>query len=383
MRFDSVTLYKPKNGKTYCFKIPSWMKPDKRHYNTRESVKKDAEKVRDDFLTQLQSSANDQVYEEAYLDKAIDSYLVSKAYFAKRSFSQYRTTILDFKKFIVEKLGKIPRLQEIKKPMIEEFLAAMKCKVGHRRGLRVNPHTRNDRRNYLTNFFINAVDNGWLEKNPVKKISKIPEPESVHPEPLNTTEVKKLLDDLKRIKRETKYQHKCYYEITAIAYYAGARISEVLHLFKSDIEFNNKRIFLHNKPIGVVSYYTKTKRGWHTPIVPELEEILRKWTRKVRDNPSQLLFPNSNGNPIKYDLCYNVVVASMARVGLPAEKPFHRGRHTFASIASKNDVKEQFVQGALGHKSNIMTRHYTHVSPEEIANKFSQLSYGQNKEGKA
>jgi integrase len=378
MKFDNVTLYKPSGGKTYCFKIPNWAKPNKRHFNTRQAIKKEAEKVRDDFLTQRLSRVNNQTFTEAYLDKVIEVYLTAKGYLARRSFKAYRSTILEFKDFVTSKLGKVPGIQDIEKPIVEAYLQGLLDK-----GL--SPHTRNDRRNIITNLFGYAVDNNWLEKNVVTKISKIPEPDSAHPAPLSEDEVESLLNECKRMKKDNRYQIKCYYEIMAIIFYAGTRANEVTHLLKTDIEFIQHRIFLHNKMIGKEIYRTKTKRDWYTPIVPELKPILEKWLMKVKDNPSPLLFPNSNGKPIKIDHIYNEMKKAMQRIRFTPDRissPLHRGRHTFASLTRKNGAEEPLVQGALGHKTNTMTRHYTHLSSEHIMKEFSKLSYGQSKKGK-
>jgi len=392
MKFDIVTLYKPKNCKTYCFKVPTWAKPDNRHFNTHQPVKKDAERVRDEYLTQLWNRVNNQTYTEAYLDRVIETYLESKKYLAETSFKKYRQTVQEFKDFIVSRLAKIPKIQEIEKPLIEAYLQNL-LDNGK------STQTRNDKRNILTNLFIYAVDNKWLLTNPVKKIKKIDETESEHPEPLNQEEVGTLLNYLKNLNLTIKkYRCKCYYEIMAVVYYAGLRISEVTHLFKADIDFVLYRIAIHNKILskeysGRISeggqkiakeYQTKTKRNWYAPIVPELEDILKQWLAKVKNNPSPLLFPNLNGCPIDTDDIYKVVKKAMIKLGFPPDKvnrPLHRGRHTFASI-TRQKVEEALVQQALGHTSNIMTRHYTHLAPDHIRNKFKGLSYGQGEKGK-
>lgn len=378
MKFDKVGLYKPKGCKTYCFKIPMWAKPNKRHFNTRQSTKEEAEKVRDDFLTQKHNQVQGIIFNEAYLDKAIEAYMVAKGYLAKRSFTAYRGTVLGFKDFVAGKLGRIPKVQEIKKPLCEEYLQGLSDK-----GL--NPHTRNDKRNIIANFFNYTVDNDWLLKSPIKKIPKITEPESEHPEPFNEKEVEMVLNELKRMKKNKRYKHKCYYEIMAIAYYAGARITEVTNLLRSDIDFNNYGIKLHNKTVNGEIYNTKTKRNWKPPITSELEPILRNWLKVTQGNPSDLLFPNSNGKPIKYDHIYNTIKRVIMGLGFSPDKiikPCHRARHTFTSNQRRAGVDESLVQQALGHKSNIMTRHYTHLDPKYVRDRFNKVSYGQGKKGK-
>lgn len=109
-----------------------------------------------------------------------------------------------------------------------------------------------------------------------------------------------------------------------------------------------------------------------------LESILRDWFKKTGESESELLFPNSKGNPIKNDMVAVKVKNVMRDLGFPAEKlkkPLHGGRHAFASYAMESGVPEQVVQKALGHKSNIMTKHYTYLSPEHMKEQFDKLSY--------
>ena len=100
MNFKKPKLYKPENGKTYCFKIPSWAKPVERHFNTRQINKEEAERVMDEFLTQRLKQVQGIVFDDAYLDKVIETYLTAKGYLAKRSFTAYKSTVLEFKGYL-------------------------------------------------------------------------------------------------------------------------------------------------------------------------------------------------------------------------------------------------------------------------------------------
>jgi len=391
MKFNQVKLYIPQGAKTYCFKIPAWANPKKRHFNTRQSARKEAENIRDDYLTQCQVRGNNQIYQDAFLDKVIDAYLTSKGHLAETTLKKYTQTLNEFKDFVVSRLARTPKIQEIEKQLIEIHLQALLDK-----GL--TPQTRNGKRDAISSLFIYAVDSNWLAKNPVEKIKGIEELEAKSPEPLSLEEVKVILDYLKNLGLAVNGKMnrcQCYYQIMAVVYYAGLRITEVTHLLKTDIIFEEHRIRVENKilpkeysekrdkdgrPIEE-KYKTKTKRIWFPPIVPELEVILREWMKVIKDNPSPLLFPNLNGRPIDYDDVYKTVKKAMIILGFSPDKisrPLHKGRHTFASLTLPL-AGEALVQKALGHKSNIMTRKYIHLSPEHVYNQFKGLSYGQDK----
>ena len=168
MKFNQVKLYKPPGGNAYCFKIPTHLKPLKRHFNTRQTNKDEAERVRDDYLTQMVSRGNNQIFSEAYLDRALDAFLTAKAGLAKKSRIKYKATGLEFKDFVVSRLGKMPRMQDIDKPLVEAYIQSLIAK-------RLNPHTCNDKRDIIASLFNYAVDNDWLVKSVLKKIKKLPE----------------------------------------------------------------------------------------------------------------------------------------------------------------------------------------------------------------
>lgn len=362
-------LYKPKTCKTYCFRMPVSVDARRQQVNTWKVNEREARKAMKEIIEQTYTHANDQVYEDAYLDKAVETYLTAKRGLSRKSFVKYRTVILDFMAFTVREMASMPRLDDIRKNLIEKYLTDL-LDAGQ------SAKTYNDKRNILTNFFIYAVDSGWIKANPVHNIPHLSEPDS-HYVPPTREDVDRILKSL-RESRDRREKNRCYYEIMSVIYYAGLRISEVTHLFRDDIDFRTHTIHVRNKMIGERQYNTKTRRNWRAPMNSTLESILRDWLGRTRGRRSELLFPNSKSNPIKNDMVAMKVKKVMSDLGFPPEKlkkPLHGGRHAFASYAMESGVPEQVVQKALGHKSNIMTKHYTYLSPEHMKEQFDKLSY--------
>ena len=322
-----------------------------------------------EIIDQTYAQSNDKVYEEAYLDKAVEAYLIAKKGLSKKAFVKYRSVVVDFMSFVVRELACMPKLDAIKRNVVEKYLAKLIDKGQ-------SPKTYNDKRNILTNLFIYGVDSGWIKANPVHKIHALSEPDQ-HYVPLSREDIEKVLAHLKKV--NDKWQNNnCYYEIMAIIYYAGLRISEVTHLLREDIDFKTHTIHIRNKTINGKQYNTKTRRNWRAPMNDTLETILKASLKKTKENESELLFPNSKGNPIKNDMIALKIKKVMRKLGFPEEKmkkPLHGGRHAFASYALECGIPEQVVQKALGHKSNIMTKHYTYLSPQHMKEQFDKLSY--------
>jgi integrase len=223
----------------------------------------------------------------------------------------------------------MPRMQDIDKSLVEGFLQDVLNKPP-------NPHTVNDKRDIVASLFNYAVDNDWLVKSVVKKIRKLPEPESNSPDPLNQDEVIRVLDGCKKMDEDGKESVNCFYEIMATIFYAGLRASEVTNLFPTDLDFKQGRI-LRNKKIDYGDsdefYRTKTKLHWFPPINDTLEAILKDWLKRRGESSSPLLFPYIDGGSISVDYLFKKMKGIMERANFAPDRmarPLHRGRHTFA-----------------------------------------------------
>lgn len=379
MKLKIPKVYRPqikKSGKIYIqkeyvCKLPIWACDNSadRYFNTHKTIKDEAEKSVRDYLLQIHSQYRGKVFEEAYLDSVIEAYLNAKTGLSRKGFKKYRQVVMDFRSYIVSQFGYEPKMEEIKKIHIEGFLANLLNK-----GQSFKTH--NVKRNVLTNLFGYAKDNNWISYNIVTKIPRTREDDH-YTQPLTVDEVSQVLYSLKNDK-SLLLKNNCYYEIMAVIYYAGLRISEVTHLLKSDIDFNTHTIHIHNKKLANKEYRTKTGKNWRARMNGELEEILRNWLQRNEDNESPLLFPSTVGTPIKTDFIALRVKKIMRATGICEEKisrALHRGRHTFCSLAMESGISESDVQDALGHSSNIMTKHYTHLSDEYKRKQFDKLSF--------
>jgi len=392
-RFKLPLLYKPETkiegkvyeGKTYVCNLPLWACPDgKRYFNTNRAILSEAKKEVEALLKQRDAQGDsNKVYGDASLDSAVEKYLEKKSKeVGKKSLKKYRSIFKESKNkgfnkyktlyfipFIVKKFGRMPTVDELTdENIIEEFLDKS-CSTNA---------TWNDKRTELYSFFKYSKKQNWISTNPVEEISRREETEVLKEkiEPYTKEEVKKVLDYLKHEDNKNR-KINFYYQVMAVLFYAGLRISEATHLLKSDIDFESHSIHIRNKTILGETYRTKTKKNWVATINKDLENILREWFDKTKDSESELLFPNKEGKPPNSDYVAIAVKKVMGILNITKYKisrPLHRGRHTFTSFAMGGEIPESDVQKALGHSSNIMTRHYTHLSDKYRRTQFDKMS---------
>ncbi len=151
-----------------------------------------------------------------------------------------------------------------------------------------------------------------------------------------------------------------------IGYYTGARLTEILALNKSDIDFNNKTITFNKRlENGVRNPYItkmKTPTSYATvPLAKPLEQILLEW---FKINPYDIVCTRENGEYIRaYIITYNV---SQLKKKTGIDFHFHMLRHTFITnlYASGIDIK---TAQRLARHSNINTtlNIYTHSNTDK------------------
>lgn len=195
-----------------------------------------------------------------------------------------------------------------------------------------------------------------LAINQPMKLAHIPWPKKERklPQPIDASEVQKLLKVCTNLKHKT---------IIALLYGCGLRVSEVINLKIKDID-STKNI------INIIA--GKGKKDRQVMLAPELLLLLRKYYQAYR--PKEYLF---NG---QFDLQYsdrsiNEFLKKYAKLaGIRQNLHAHLLRHCFATHSLEQGTDISLIQKLLGHNSIKTTMIYTHVSTNIIANTHSPLS---------
>jgi len=163
------------------------------------------------------------------------------------------------------------------------------------------------------------------------------------PVTLTAEEVSRLLAAVPNLRDRTAME---------IAYAAGLRLGEVLHLKLSDID--SGRMILRVEQ-------GKGRKDRNVMLGPALLETLRAYWKQYK--PRVWLFPGKHPDrPLDPSLIQRAFVVAKAAARIQKPASFHTLRHSFATQLLESGVNVRTIQALLGHCSLGTTQRYTHVA---------------------
>ncbi len=154
--------------------------------------------------------------------------------------------------------------------------------------------------------------------------------------------------------------------ILELFYATGIRLSELIHLKESQVDFRNRTI----KVLGKRN--KERVIPFATCIVSILEEYIAIRNKEVTMKDHGFLFVTDKGDP-----CYPVMVNRIVKRYLSnhtsvEKRSPHILRHTYATHLLNKGAEINAVKDLLGHSSLAATQVYTHNSLEKIKKVFEQ-----------
>ncbi len=205
----------------------------------------------------------------------------------------------------------------------------------------------------LRSFFRFGQREGWAQTNPAKPLRNPRKGRSL-PHFLSA-------DDLGRLFEAPPADGPPGLRDRAILetmYSAGLRVSEVVGLNDSDLDFEAGLLRVRGKgrrermaPIG--SYAVRALRRW----LP-----LRKLHPRQPAGPAAPVFVNKFGGRLTTRSVARMLEKYLRQAGLDGRTTPHSLRHSFATHLLDRGADIRSVQELLGHKSLVTTQIYTHVS---------------------
>ncbi len=242
--------------------------------------------------------------------------------------------------------GSCPRPGEISVLELRGYVAAL-----HEAGYAQTTIAR--RLASLRSFFRFGQREGWAETNPAKPLRNPRKPRSL-PHFLSPEEIGRLLqapspDDSPGLRDRA---------ILETMYSAGLRVSEVVGLNQSDLDFEG----------GIVRVRGKGRKERLAPIGSYAIRALGRWlgvrraSAREPEGPEAPVFVNKFGRRLATRGVARMLEKYLRQTGLDRRTTPHSLRHSFATHLLDRGADIRSVQELLGHKSLVTTQIYTHVS---------------------
>lgn len=155
--------------------------------------------------------------------------------------------------------------------------------------------------------------------------------------------------------------------ILELLFASGVRVSELVNIKLSDIDFKNREIKILGKGKKTrIVYFNKTCQEVMSKYVLNARQELLKGKR------SEYLLINHLGNNLTRRGIADILDKLIMKSSIKHKISPHTLRHTFATLLLNEGMDIREVQELLGHARLATTSIYTHVSNEELRRVYLQ-----------
>ena len=153
----------------------------------------------------------------------------------------------------------------------------------------------------------------------------------------------------------------------------NAAILELVSMDIADIDFSNRTIKVTGKgnKQRVVPFGLPAQRALETWLEQGRPVLARTATDAVKSRAANALFLGARGGRIDQRIARDIVHRAAREAGVPDISP-HALRHSAATHMLDGGADLREVQEMLGHSSLKTTQRYTHVSIEQLKNRYGQ-----------
>ena len=273
-------------------------------------------------------------------------YLKDEKNYSDYTITNYSIDIEEFYVFL--KKENITRLQDTDYKMLRKYLNYMTEN-------KYSNKTISRKLSSLRTFFKYLVKKEIINDNPMILISN-PKEEKKLPKYLNYGEIEKILE-IPNKETTLGLRNACILEIL---YSTGIRVSELVNLKISDIDFYNKKIRVLGKgnKERIVLFGNRCEHL--------LERYIKESRTVLNKKKVEYLFLNNLGQNISVRSIENIIDKIEKESCLKFSISPHVFRHTFATHLLDNGADLNSVKELLGHENLNTTAIYTHVSNERL-----------------
>ena len=277
------------------------------------------------------------------------NYLSSEKRFSIHTITSYSNDINQFALFLSEEYQIVSDISEVNFQIVRSWIASLL-------GQGVVPRSVNRKISTLKTYFKFLIREGVIHESPMLKVVA---PKSKKRLPLFIEE-----DQIESLLNEVEFDDGFIGErdklIIELFYVTGIRISELINIKISDINFDNNLV----KVLG------KRNKERLIPlssrIVKEFQFFIEKY------NIGHYLFTNLGGTKVYTKLVYRVVNKYIGKISSINKKSPHVLRHTFATHMLNNGADINAIKELLGHANLSATQVYTHNTIEKLKSVYKQ-----------
>ena len=174
------------------------------------------------------------------------------------------------------------------------------------------------------------------------------------PDILTIEEIRRMVDNT------TNSKHRF---ILKLLYGCGLRVSEIVNLNNSDIDFEEELIHI------------RLAKGKRDRFVKLPSSIVVELNHYIELNESKILFPSNRGGKLTKKTILKIVKNAAKKAEIKKRVYPHLLRHSFATHLLEAGTDLRVIQKLLGHSDIKTTQIYTQISQASIKNVKSPLDY--------
>jgi integrase/recombinase XerD len=182
-----------------------------------------------------------------------------------------------------------------------------------------------------------------------------PQPEEHLPKDLKPEEIEQLLKQVGNLK------HKC---ILMLMYGSGLRVGEVVRLRLTDIDYEQKTVFVDTG---------KHYKDRYTILSNKAAAFVKRYLAEYQPQPQTWLFESPNGSNYSERSVQQFFADAMQRAKIKKNVSTHSLRHAFAHQFLKTHHDLELLRKLMGHASIKTTQIYLSTLKAELSDKRSPL----------
>jgi integrase/recombinase XerC len=226
----------------------------------------------------------------------------------------------------------------------------------------IQPKSINRKIASLRSFYKFLLKQGIIDKNPTTKIKVLKTGKKL-PQFVSEQDMNMLLDNCEF---SHDFSGKRDQLILELLYGTGIRLSELISLKTSDVNFHNRTI----KVLG------KRNKERVIPFSTSLDKVIKNYIVEKNNNFEDPLISNlivTDNNEVSYPMfIYRIVKKYLNLFTTIDKRSPHVLRHTFATHLLNKGADLNAVKDLLGHTSLAATQVYTHNSLDKLKSVFDQ-----------